>query len=122
MSDVVDWLSAGIGWTEDGWELSAPFHPAVTARQAKLIADAVEAALHEQFGPSVEVGYVEPEDGAPAELLITDGHLLHLDPGRLRSAATAAANLAANEAFAVEQRDEQAAAGWLHALQQLGGG
>ena len=117
MSNVVDWAQAAVEWTEDGFELSAPLHPAVTTRQAKTIADAVESAVRAAYGPAIEVSFVGPEDSSAADLLITSPTLLHLDPGLLRATVDDAANRAANEAVGVEGREVQAAAAWLHAVQ-----
>jgi hypothetical protein len=116
---VLDWSTASIEWTPDGFELCVSLGPAATYRQAIAIADVMTSRFEYSFrGSQIAVVPVEPDDNERALLLVTSPDLLTLDPLGLRDVMNAIADTAANEVIAVESRDAAMADAWLAVLRQ----
>jgi len=114
---VIDWSSAAVQWTSEGYELSVRLTPSASERQASTIAD----ALSTQFAtshPAAELTVIsyEPEDGKPAELTLTSPHLLSVNPRKVRDIANAVADATANNVVIAEVHDAAAIQHWLRAL------
>lgn len=116
MTHFVDWASATVEWTVSGHELSAPLAPHASARQAKAVADAVEAALRRIRRDDIAVTFVEPEDETGGELLLTSPHLLNVEATLLRRTVDEAADAAANDSAALDAHEAGIIASWLAAV------
>ena len=116
---VLDWSTASVEWTPDGFELCVPLGPAATYRQATAMAEVMTSRFEYSFrGTQIAVVPVEPDDNERTLLLVTSPELLTLNPHGLRDLMNSVADTAANEVMAVETRDAAVAATWLAALRQ----
>ncbi len=116
---VIDWSTAAVQWTSEGYELGVRLTSAATARQVTAIAD----RLAEQFAtsyPSADLAVTsyDPEDGKPAELTVASPHLMSINPHAVREIVNGVADATANDVVGAETRDAVVLDTWLRALRE----
>ena len=114
---VIDWSTAAVEWSSDGYELVVALVPAATTRLATAIADRIGEHLGEAFvDGDGSVVPIEPDGEEPAHLLLTSPALLGMDPNWLRQLMNAVADQVGNEITGEESRDAALIARWVDQL------
>jgi hypothetical protein len=114
---VLDWSTASVEWTVNGFELTVSLQQTSTAR----LVNAITAALGPHLAMrhrDVEVLAYEPDGADPPAIGVVSTALLELDPQRLRYDLDSIADTTANTVLAESARDDAAIANWVAGLRE----